>query len=783
MADSSTRAVKKNKLINAKRRTIIVLLGLIAVTALIVFFEYIFGGRLFAFYDIGSDTSQQYLTHYMTIVRKLREGDLTLWDANNGFGVNMNMLNMTNPALMIIYVLGFFFGETSVPYLIVYVYILEIAAAGVGCYLFLSTFPLREKAKLPAAYMYAFSGFMMVWGQHYQFAIVPVLLIFEMLMIELCVREPKRWKGLTLMSCLVVLNSMYIAYMILLFTGFYVVLRFLMRRLTSFLDYVKDVFRLAWAMGLGVGLGMVTLLPAIAAIMGVSSRLQSEESLLRRLTKYSYGKEYFHILIARFFSSSMKGVNDFCGVSNFYEESNLFFSTLFVFLIVQYVFIIPTAKSLTRKQKFLHYGVLAAAGLILTTPVPSIIMNGLTLPFCRYMFVYTPYFAMIAAFTLNEIFTRRRVNMPALVLAFAAALFYYVKYLLPGNGGTNPRFVTGLHLMGSIAMAALLFLFGFRKVRQYRRLIYWGLVGTLALNLAVDGLGVTTGRDTLFKGGTYMRECRDQDTIEALAYIKENDPEYFRTEKTYGATIAMDGLIFGYHPVSTYNSTQNMFVQFYVRDFWNDLLYADVNHYIYTMGISNRGQSDLVGVKYVLARTKDADIYGAEILKTFGDVTVYRCTEVDNIASFYDEETVMSRHELEPDELTHKVVVDYNERMRDAVISIPETGKDDTIVGTVKAPKDGFVFIAIPYEAGWSVTVDGAPAERWKGCEGFTAFKVPAGEHEFRMHYLVPGLKKGILLSVFSVILFVLFSFIGKKRGDTEPLAFVLSFVKRRRES
>ena len=30
---------------------------------------------------------------------------------------------------------------------------------------------------------------------------------------------------------------------------------------------------------------------------------------------------------------------------------------------------------------------------------------------------------------------------------------------------------------------------------------------------------------------------------------------------------------------------------------------------------------------------------------------------------------------------------------------------------------------------------------------------------------------------------FVLFSFIGKKRGDTEPLAFVLSFVKRRRES
>ena len=783
MAEYSNRAAKKNKLIHAKRRTVNVLLGLIAATALIVFFDYIFGPRLFAFYDIGSDTSQQYLTHYMTIVRKLREGDLTLWDANNGFGVNMNMLNMTNPALMLIYILGFFFGERAVPYLIVYVYILEIAAAGVGCYLFLSTFPLREKAKLPAAYMYAFSGFMMVWGQHYQFAIVPVLLIFEMLMIELCVRDPKRWKGLTLMSCLVVVNSMYIGYMILLFTGFYVVLRFLMRRLTGFAAYVKDVFRLAWPMGLGVGLGMFTLLPAIAAILGVSSRLQSEESLLRRLTKYSYGKEYFHILIARFFSSSMKGVSDFSGVSNFYEESNLFFSTLFVFLAVQYVFLIPGAKSLSRKQKFLHYGVLAAAGLVLCTPVPSIIMNGLTVPFCRYMFVYTPYFAMIAAFTLNEIFTRRRANMAALVLASAAAAFFYIKYLLPGNGGTNPKFVTGLHLLGAAAMAALLFLFGFRKVRQFRRLIYWGLVGVLAMNCAVDGLGCTTGRDTLYKNGTYMREAKDKDTIEALSYIRANDPEYFRTEKTYGATVAMDGMIFGYHPVSTYNSTQNAFIQYYVRDYWNDILYADVNHYVYTMGISNRGQSDLVGVKYVLARTKDADIYGTEPIKTFGGVTVYRCKEVNNIASFYDEETVKSTYTLEPDGKTSKVSVDFNGRDREAAISIPDTGKDDTVTGTVSAPKDGFVFIAIPYEAGWSITVDGAPAEKWKGCEGFTVFKVPAGEHTFRLHYLVPGLKKGIFLSLFSAVLFIVFSVIGKKRGDTEPLAYVLSFVKRRRES
>ncbi len=753
------------------------LLGLILATALVVFLDYIFGPRLFAFYDIGSDTAQQYLTHYMTIVRKLREGDLTLWDANNGFGVNMNMLNMTNPALVLLYLLGFIFGETAVPYLIVYIYILEIAAAGVGCYLFLSVFPLREKAKLPAAYMYAFSGFMMVWGQHYQFAVVPVLLIFEMLFIELAIRDPKRWPHLTLMSCLVVVNSMYIAYMILLFTGLYVVIRFLTRKLTGFIPYVRDVFRLAWPMGLGVGLGMFTLLPAVSAILSVSSRLQSDDGLLTRLFKYAYGGDYYRALIARFFSSTARGISAYSGQGNFYEDSNLFFSTLFIFLIVQYVFLIP-GMNMNRKNKILQYAVLAASVLILLTPTPGIIMNGFTAPFCRYMFVYTPYFAMIAAFTLNEIFARRRASLIALIIALAAVWRMYLVYSLPDTIA-NPRYVSVLHFFGGTAMAVLLFLFGFRKTRQYRRLIYWGLVALLVMNCAVDSLGTTADRDTLFKGGTYMREISDPDTLEALAFIRENDAEYFRTEKTYGASVAMDGMMMGYHPVSTYNSTQNAFIQFYVRDYWNDLLFADVNHHIYTLGISNRGQSDLVGVKYILARTAEADINGTEPLWTFGNVTVYRCTEVRNIASFYGEETAMAAWELEPDGSTNKISVRYEDRDRNASISIQDTGKDDTVTGTVSAPEDGVLFIAIPYEVGWKAWVDDVLAERWKACEGFTALKIPAGEHSIRMHYVVPGLKKGLMLSAFSAVLFVLFLLIGKKCGETEPLDYVLSFVKR----
>ena len=105
-----------------------------------VFNEYIFGNRLLAFHDIGSDTAEQYLSLYAMLIRKLQTGDLTLWGADNGFGINLNMLNMTNPALMLVYAIGAVIGTERMPYVLLWVYILEIFTAGLTCYLYLSVF-------------------------------------------------------------------------------------------------------------------------------------------------------------------------------------------------------------------------------------------------------------------------------------------------------------------------------------------------------------------------------------------------------------------------------------------------------------------------------------------------------------------------------------------------------------------------------------------------------------------------------------------------------------------
>ena len=84
----------------------VILLGLLLVSCMIIFFDYLFGNQLMIFNDIGSDTWQQYIMNYTSIVNHLRDGDFALWDFTNGLGVNMFNFNLFDPFLMLLYGIG-----------------------------------------------------------------------------------------------------------------------------------------------------------------------------------------------------------------------------------------------------------------------------------------------------------------------------------------------------------------------------------------------------------------------------------------------------------------------------------------------------------------------------------------------------------------------------------------------------------------------------------------------------------------------------------------------------
>ena len=88
---------------------------------------------------------------------------------------------------------------------------------------------------------------------------------------------------------------------------------------------------------------------------------------------------------------------------------------------------------------------------------------------------------------------------------------------------------------------------------------------------------------------------------------------------------------------------------------------------------------------------------------------------------------------------------------------------------TVSREKESLVFFSIPYDEGWSATVNGKPSKIEKVNVGFMAVPVEAGESKIIFRYETPGLKTGLIISAAGLVLLAAYIFIMKKLCKKEP--------------
>ena len=118
-------------------KALAVLMVLLLISCCLIFKDYLFGDQLLIFNDIGSDTWQQYIMNYTSIVNHLRDGSFSLWDFTNGMGINMFNFNLFDPFLMLLYGIGVILGPAHMLLYINVIQILKILAAGLAFYWFL----------------------------------------------------------------------------------------------------------------------------------------------------------------------------------------------------------------------------------------------------------------------------------------------------------------------------------------------------------------------------------------------------------------------------------------------------------------------------------------------------------------------------------------------------------------------------------------------------------------------------------------------------------------------
>lgn len=105
----------------------------------------------------------------------------------------------------------------------------------------------------------------------------------------------------------------------------------------------------------------------------------------------------------------------------------------------------------------------------------------------------------------------------------------------------------------------------------------------------------------------------------------------------------------------------------------------------------------------------------------------------------------------------------YIEKLRETTLNIDKFSENH-IIGDIEMKNDGFLFLSIPYDKGWTIKVDGVKKDMLVANGGFSGVVLEEGKHEIELRYSTPYLRLGSLISVVSLIIIFAYWFYSRKK-------------------
>ena len=147
--------------------------------------------------------------------------------------------------------------------------------------------------------------------------------------------------------------------------------------------------------------------------------------------------------------------------------------------------------------------------------------------------------------------------------------------------------------------------------------------------------------------------------------------------------------------------------------------------------------------------------------KDFKDFTdhlyVINGSSADNMADF----TVDLKDSQKGSTVRAEVYTCANDAYQKVIDKLSESQLTDVQVdgnkvsGSIDAKEDGTLLLTVPYDTGWTITVDGQETEFYSVGKALTGVHVSAGNHTITMKFTPPGFKLGLVLSLVCVLLYL----------------------------
>ena len=798
---------KKTLLVPQKEKKLFTFLVAL-ITAACLFVPYmIMSEGYFTFYG---DFNVQQIPFYQMCHGAIRDGNINwnwLTDLGSDFVGAYAFYTLGSPFFWVTLI----FPNSFVPYLMGPLLILKFAFAALTGYMYIRRFTKTSYAASLGGLLYAFSGFSIynIFFNHFHEAIIvfPLLL----LSIELLITENRRGVFALAVAFCAITNYFFFFGMVV-FCVIYFFVRLYSKaikvKITRFWTFVFEAI-------LGVALASVLLVPALNAVMG-NERISS---ILMGWNGITYGKEqiYLYVIQSFFFPP------DIPARPVFFPEANVKWSSVAGWLPVFSMTGFFTWFKL--REKSWQKRLLAICALCALVPILNSAFYAFNTSYYARWF-YMP--VLIIALATVMLAEDKKVDFSyglkwttAITLAFVLVIGFFPQtvtengkeklifglYTQDSNGTYALRFwTTSLIALICLVVQKLLFI---ARQKSHTKFYMGAIACVCAVSIVYGNVFIATGR-------MHSYEVKDV-VIDSLIEGEVNLPDDSEYRIDVYDGVDNTGMYLGLPSINAFHSV----VSPSIMEFYD---YIGVER-----SVASRPDTDvpairsLLSVKYLLNRT-DGDSFidedgetlmpGFEYLKTSGNYYVYENQNYVPYGFSYDyymsykfcddySESLRSQLMLKAILLTDDQIEKYGDYMTNVEELRYQSSYDDSIVSLnfndnsisvdaaalrqtaaeefkvdnkgfsarVTRDKKSLVFFSVPYDKGWTATVNGKAVNVEKVNAGFMAIAVDEGVSWIRFDYQNPGLALGVSVTLGAAIIFIIYMIVSsyyKKRVSTD---------------
>ena len=744
-------------------------------TSVIIFLPFVIVDRgYFLFYG---DFNVQQIPFYQLAHRAIREGNIG-FNIYTDLGVNFigsySFYLLGSP----FFLLTLLFPNAWVPYLMAPLFCLKFAVSALTAFMYIKRFVKVKNCAIVGALCYAFSGFAVynIFFNHFN----DVIAVFPLLLValeEFIVNKRRGYFAAAVFICSFMNYFFFVGQVV------FVILYFFVRCAISkhWLLSIKEFLWLAMEAVLGVLGASVILIPSVLAIIG-NPRVGGVLTGWGFLT-YPNVQRYGAIIHTLFFPP------DLPARPNFFPDADAKWASLGAWLPLfgmTGVFAFFKAK----KNNFIKVLLIISLVMALVPGLNSAFFGFNAAYYARWFYMPVLLMAVATAISLDnsKLDFKFGVKWNGILIAIIGVIG-----IMPIKSGNKWKF--GLtpfpeRYAVSMMIAALSLLIVYLLINLYRKKEFFHKAVVLSVcfitvvySMAYIGFGKTHSYES-----SYVID----DCIEGADKFSLPSDDFFRSD-------IYDGM-----------DNQLMFLRLPTIQAFHSIVPSSVLKFYDKIGIergvatrpdaSFYGLRTLTSVRYQFIK-EDANspyvVPGFEYMNTQNGYKIYENTNFVPMGFTYDyyatEDQLLEINETSRDRYMLKAIIltpEQEEKYSGLMTKINNQNiYSDLDISTLKADcdvlrkdsgtsfketKTGFisnitlsrknlVFYSIPYDEGFSVTIDGQPAEIENVSVGFMAVCVPEGEHTIEFTYKTPGLRQGALISLGAVIVFAAYILISRR--------------------